>query len=182
MTKFKLTLRCTDCGHKWTKVVECRDSNIDEVPNPPCVKCKKTRKRKHGGLKEIVASGRGPAVTGNNIKNQAIDETARIVMEDFGMSDLKTNTREGDSQVPSLTPRQQAMSKHFWGGSRARKPLVDMKQTVSSAMQGAFLPGRGARAGEGAVSGNEVLTSLHSRRVAPKVSIIADATRDSLQK
>ena len=182
MTRFRLTLRCNACGHKYKRTIECA-GDVADVPDPPCPRCAKPRRKpRHKGLKGIIESQSAPAVTGGNIRNKAIDETANIVMDMYGMSDLKTNTREGDTMAPSLTPRQKMMSEHFWGGKRGRRNLVDMKPTVQAAMQGAFLPGRGARAGDGAISGNEVLTSLHSNRVRPKVNIIADATRESLRK
>jgi hypothetical protein len=182
MTRYKITCRCLECGHKYSRILETMGRAIEDVPDPPCPKCKTKRKRKHGGLKKIIAEQSAPSITGGNVKVAAIDETARIVMEDYGLSDLKTNTREGDSQVPNLTPRQQKMSANFWGGKRSRRPLSDGKAMVNAAMQGAYLPGRGALAKPGSVSGNEVLQSLHSARTKPKTTIIADATRESLRK
>ena len=94
--KWTLTLRCTECGHKYKRTVDAGDKDVAEVTDPPCPKCKKARRKAtHGGLERIVESGRAPAVAGNNIANKAIDLTAQIVMEDQGLTNIPDRTYEG---------------------------------------------------------------------------------------
>lgn len=177
MAGFNIHCRCLECGHKYKKRVEADSIEaVGAIADPPCPKCKKKKRPAvHGGLEEIIATQSAPSVNHNGPRSQAIDETARIVMEDYGLSDLKTNIREGDSMAPNLTPQQRKMGENFWGGRRGQKPMMDGKQMVSSAMQGAFLPGRGAQAQPGAVSGNEMLTALHRTRSRPKTTIIGSS-------
>jgi hypothetical protein len=191
MARYIIRCRCTHfgCGHiyKWTVDAENREA-VDKLPNKPCPKCapKKAKKTKrkpkverrdayevasspiaHDGIDGVIEAQRAPGINGANVTVRAIDETANIVMSDYGLSDLKTNTRAGDTMAPDLTPRQRQMNANFWGGKRGQKPMMDQaagKQMVQQAMAGQFLAGNAGTPTD-AVSGNEVLKDLHSRRV-----------------
>src|ERR1700743_2073415 len=144
--------RCLRCGHIYSRVIK-RLSD----PDPPCPKkaCKeqiaaeqKAKEARH--VEAIIETGKAPGHIGENVHVKAIDQTAEIVMQDYGMTDLKDNTRQGDSMVPGLTPRQREMSKNFWGGKRQsdrkREPTYQMgiqaqqKAMIDNAMSGKFLP------------------------------------------
>lgn len=110
--------RCRDCGHKWTRYI------VTETPwdihAPGCPKCKKARKQRDG-LDEIIASGRGPAIGGASIQNRAIDATAEMVMQDYGLTDLKSpgELRRGESQAPRLPPAMQTAADNMFSPKKA---------------------------------------------------------------
>lgn len=133
----------------------------------------------------MIETGQTPGHVGANNLVKAIDMTANIVMEDHQMSDLKDNTRTGDSMVPGLTLRQQKMSENFWGGGRQRdkrkptyQPGVDaMRGTIDKAMQGKYLPNVAASVPRDTVTGDNLLTDLHARKYKPPVNILFDANK-----
>jgi predicted nucleic acid-binding Zn-ribbon protein len=181
-SKYRVKCRCLRCGHVYSRVVKRLTD-----PDPPCPKkvCKESViqeriSREAANMQRIIDTGETPARVGENNRVKAFDMTAEIVMQDYKMGDMKDTRYAGDNSAPSLTQRQQKMSENFWGGKKMsdrRTFQNNMQQTVRNAMQGAYLPGRGPLAGEGAVSGNEVLTTLHQKRIKPQTNIILDANK-----
>lgn len=187
--RYKVTCRCLRCGHKYSRVFKA-------VPktDPPCPKkaCKlaiaeEQAAKEAAHVEEMIETGQTPGHIGDNVRVKAIDATAEIVMQDYGMTDLKDNIRQGDSMAPSLTPRQREMSKNFWGGKRQtdrkREPTYQLgvqaknKSMIDNAMSGQFLPNVAASAGRGAVTGDNVLRSIHGSRYKPPVNILYDANK-----
>lgn len=105
MAKFKVTYGCKVCGHRWKKMVT--DLNL---PDPPCPNLACGEAEPVTTRNIDFNSRRAPAAVGMSNKTKAIDETARIVMNDYGMTDLRDDVREGESSAPKLPPRQQAMA------------------------------------------------------------------------
>jgi hypothetical protein len=135
-------LHCTDCGHTYKRKLKSLDS-----PDPPCPKCRK---------KEFSAgfdvAGKAPHY-GGSIGVKAIDETAKIVMEDYKLTDLKDNVRVGDSMVPRLDPARQSMADGMFAKNRKGSMMglnlstgrpqpisggMNMGNIVRSAMSGAY--------------------------------------------
>lgn len=90
-------------------------------------------------------SNRAPAVVGQSNHVKAIDETAKIVMETYGMTDLRTDVREGETMAPKLAPKLQAMADGMFGGGRNRGIAasgMDPARLARQAMGGAFSPKR----------------------------------------
>jgi hypothetical protein len=114
------------------------------VRKPACPNCKKARKQRDG-IGEILTSGRPPAIGGNNPRNKAMDAAAEMVMEDYGMTDIKApnEIREGDSQAPKLPPAMQRAADNMFSPKRAldavgmgrAAPLV-----ARAAMGGSYSP------------------------------------------
>lgn len=154
---YKITHRCVLCGYRWKRVT----SDINS-PDPPCPRPVKWNKR--GRViatcgKSITPIGmdltlnKAPASIGGNIHVKAIDETARIVMEDHGMADLRDDVRQGETAEPKLAPAQRQMADAFFGSgkTRANMPVLGMPGvkfgdlrtrpalSASLAMQGAFV-------------------------------------------
>lgn len=76
---------------------------------------------------------------------KAVDETSRIVMDDYKMGDLKDRVYEGEAMAPQLTPKLQAQADSFFGGSgnAARKKLgINTSAMARRAMAGAYSPNR----------------------------------------
>jgi hypothetical protein len=123
-TSYRISLRCTDCGHKWRRTV----TDPDE-PDPPCPHCAKATT--NIGLD--VAAGKVPAI-GGNIAVKAMDFTLETVSQEYGLTDLRTDAREGETMTPKLPPAQQAQAdamfnpalrkKAMGGGARAMAPKL----------------------------------------------------------
>ncbi len=140
MTRFGVTLRCTSCGTRYKRTMTAPDEEtLAALPDPPCPTCNKKAKRR----KFDFASGKAPA-TGGALSVRAVDETARIVMEDHGMTDLRSDVREGESAAPKLPPAQQAMADNFFkrgqgAPSRMRSGMFGMNP---NAVRAAAVAGR----------------------------------------
>lgn len=161
MAKYRLTLRCLECDHKFKRIVTTLDQ-----PDPPCPKCKK-KARKPRGMD--FNSTRAPSV-GGSIMTQAIDETSRIVMQDHGMTNLRDRLREGEIMAPSLPPAQQAKVDNFWGGPRKQRLRESIPQNLQPAHLGQAALG-GAYRGQNEVSA--VLASRHKNKMGLKTNVVA---------
>lgn len=159
MNKFQLTLRCKNwrCDHHrkpYKRTVYVPDGeSIDDQPNPPCPKCSKkakvedTEEQPQAALpitpmEEWIENGKGPAQIGKSNTVKAIDMAADIAMQDYGLTNLKDNVREGESMAPSLPPAQQRLADTFFTpaknpsfNSRRQKQLQMLGQR---AIKGAF--------------------------------------------
>lgn len=135
-TSYRITLRCTDCAHKWKRTVTSPDD-----PDPPCPQCAK--RTTNIGLD--VSAGRVPAI-GGNIAVKAMDDTLEMVAADYGMTDLRTDAREGETMTPKLPARQQAVAdamfnpqlrqKAMGGAGRAMAPKLN--GIAANAMAGGY--------------------------------------------
>jgi hypothetical protein len=99
-TSYRVTLRCTDCGHKFRRTVATIDAD-----DPECPKCAKVQQ----SIGLDVAAGQAPAI-GGNVTVKAMDETLEMVAKDYGFTNLSTDAREGQTMAPKLPPQQQAMA------------------------------------------------------------------------
>jgi hypothetical protein len=130
--KYQLVLRCKSCKHKYKRVVTVDEGeNVADVPDPPCPKCQQKAKRTdayetasapiaHNGMEGIIGNGKAPGIVGNNNTVRAIDKTAEIVMQDYGLSNLKDRVYQGESLVPPLPPAMQKSADNFFGSSTNR--------------------------------------------------------------
>lgn len=187
--RYRVRCRCLRCGHVYSRIIK----KIND-PDPPCPKkaCRQAiaaelAQRQADNVEAMIETGETPGHIGANIKVKAIDETAKIVMEDYNMTDLKDNVRRGDSMAPQLTPRQRAMNQNFWGGGRMsdkkRTPTYQMgvqanqKAMVENAMQGKFLPNVAGSVPRDSNTGDTVLRQIHGARYKPPVNILYDANK-----
>lgn len=187
---YRVKCRCLRCGH----IYYSRPAKAVPKTDPPCPKraCKaaiaaEQRAKESAHVEAMIETGETPGHIGFNNKVKAIDQTAEIVMQDYGMTDLKDNTRQGEAMVPNLTPRQQIMNKNFWGGGkmkdRKRDPTYQLgvqtrqKSIIDGAMQGKFLPNVAGSVPKDSNTGDTVLRQIHSTRYKPPVNIIYDANR-----
>lgn len=122
-TRFRLTCRCLRCGREYSKVV----SRITDA-NPPCPRkaCKAAAleeevERRAKNMAAIIESQRAPGHIGANNTVKAVDETARIVMDDYHLTDLKDSVRPGESLAPKLPPVMQKQADNYFGGGNLRK-------------------------------------------------------------
>ena len=187
--RYRVKCKCLRCGHIYSRIIKRLTD-----PNPPCPKkaCKTAiataqAEKEAAHVEEMIESGETPGHIGNNVRVKAVDATAEIVMQDYGMSDLKDNLRAGDSMAPKLTIRQQKMSENFWGGKRhsdrKRDPTYQMgvqaqrKGIVDTAMSGGYLPNVAGAQPSDARTGDHLLREIHAARYKPPVNIIYDANK-----
>lgn len=112
-TSYRVTLRCTDCAHKWKRTV----SSPDEA-DPPCPCCAK--RTQNIGLD--VTAGRAPAVGGSPAV-RAMDFTMETVAQEYGFTDLRTDAREGETMTPKLPPKQQAVADAMFNPALRQKSM-----------------------------------------------------------
>lgn len=118
---FETKYNCEDCSHVFYRITE-RDPRKTKGGRPPsCPECKKmkaiaksqikvrgdvrpqSQEQKDNVIEDIIASKKFPS-SGKGAFTKAMDDTARIVMEDYQMTNLNDNLREGDNMVPKLRP------------------------------------------------------------------------------
>ena len=133
---------CKFCAHKWrsprydTKAeadaaYEAEGGDALECPN--CLKVMKAR-----GID--FNNPRAPAMIGQNVQIKAIDETAKLVMQDYGMTDLRSDVRQGETAAPKLAPRLQQQADNFFTGRGKRHPQLRSSPAAlgAAAIKGAF--------------------------------------------
>ncbi len=133
MARFEVLLRCT-CGHKYKRILKSLDQ-----PDPPCPKCKKAAAPPRG---IDLTSGKAPAAVGMSVNVKAMDETANIVMQDYGMTDMRDNVREGETARPKLRPDMQKKVEGFFGGGGKKRSSLppNIQRAIRSANSGALRP------------------------------------------
>lgn len=116
--RYRITCLCNRCGKTYSYVA----ARLSD-PDKPCPKkkCKKAAaeeeiERRARNLAAMLAQQKAPGQVGANIGVKAIDETAKIVMEDYQMTDLKDDVRGGEPVAPKLPPHQQKLADGFFGG------------------------------------------------------------------
>ena len=131
---FKASYNCSDCGFKFEKLTEHDPRKKGRKPS--CPECRKgkystmksitksnkeyTQEELSKNEKEITESRKFPA-TGNSNYTKAWDATQEMVAQDYQMSDLNTNLREGDSMAPKL---RQDLEKKVDGVFKQQKPIM----------------------------------------------------------
>ena len=115
---YRITCRCDVCLEEFSWVTEKLTKRNRACPNPVCVATRReeAKAREERNFAKMVEERRGPAQTGNKPVVKAVDTTAQIVMEDYGMTNLQDNIREGDAVAPKLPAEQQRKADGFFGG------------------------------------------------------------------
>jgi hypothetical protein len=96
--KYKIKYQCDLCGHVYSRTYKAIPVKDPDCPSKACIakQALKAAQRENENLKRMLSSGEAPAQTGNNVRVKAVDETAKIVMEDYNMTNLKDNIRSGE--------------------------------------------------------------------------------------
>lgn len=135
---FETKYKCGDCAHIFYKMTE-NDPRKSGGRLPACPECKKVKKTEatmyikvRGDYKErtneereartqAMISSRKPPAMGKTNFTKAMDATAEIVMQDYGMTNLQDNLRAGDSMAPKLEHRLESKVDEVF---KAQKPLA----------------------------------------------------------
>jgi hypothetical protein len=118
-TRRRLKLRCLRCG----EVYYSKPFVVMPKKDPPCTRRQcvidrevEERLAKDERFQKMMAEERAPGHVGANNQVKAIDATADIVMRDYGLTDLKSSIREGESMAPKLPPHQQSRADAMFAG------------------------------------------------------------------
>jgi predicted nucleic acid-binding Zn-ribbon protein len=145
--RYRIKYRCRRCGKTYKGKITTSPSLVDEpCPRIECVVARATEAQaaEIANLRQMLEEQRTPGVIGANNSVKAVDETAKIVMEDYKLTDLRDNIREGDIVAPKLPPRQQQAADNFFKPSAAAKQQGNerLRQRVQNlgllAMKGAL--------------------------------------------
>lgn len=164
-TDFQVTIRCVKCGDRYKRKMKAEDeAALARMPDPPCPSCKKK-----SGRKAFDYAGQAPSV-GGSIAVRAVDQTAKIVMEDYKMTDLRSDVREGESMAPKLAPHLQRQAdsmfqrpKAMRGNPQAGIMGMNPQSVLKSAVAGRFMTRDTV---------NPIATQ-HSAKTRPNLNIIA---------
>jgi DNA-directed RNA polymerase subunit RPC12/RpoP len=119
MPKFIRVYRCPDCGHKWRSETTRADYETD------CPNCDFHVE----ALPDRIAA---PAIVGT--KSRAVDESYRIVSEDYELTNLRDNAKEGEASVILPTSGSQEMAE--LAGAMAAVPDQNRSKQAGGFMWG----------------------------------------------
>ncbi len=179
----QITFECGRCGHVWTRRYKAEPKHDPACPSKACSQIAEVvdLRRQVENLTRMLDEGRGPATIGVNTRVRAIDETARIVMEDNHLTDLKDNIRPGEAMAPKLPAAQQRQADGlFAAAAQGGVPVINsrpgaQRQTIPSKR----LQAVGQRAIRGAYRGNSVSPTLVLPKERPPVTQVQNARYDS---
>ena len=99
--RYRVSYHCVRCGHDFSRIVTRLDRKDPPCPRKVCkeIIAQEVAEQDEARLLQMMEERRAPAQVGHRTGVKAIDLTAEIVMEDFQMTDLKDNTRSGDSMA-----------------------------------------------------------------------------------
>jgi hypothetical protein len=139
MPRYIRVYRCPDCGHKWRT-----ESKLGFL-EPDCPQC--------GFHPDPLPVRMGmPAIIGTKAK--AVDEAYRVASEDYGLTNLRDNSKEGETAfIPPVMPAQppanivlpgnavQQAGGFMWGhgGSGKVAPQIPVANVLASAKAAARL-------------------------------------------
>ena len=172
------TYQCLDCDQPFE--VTCESSS----PDPDCPMCSKVLQWVPGMF----------AIKGSI--SRAADITQKIMEQDYGYSNFKDNTREGETVVMApptpttssndalmqqvsefaqstrqqLTPQQAHMAKDFWGAGAAAMPQIPVGDALAFAKQQTALATR-----EGVNPMNLLHRAGREGKLPMKINVIARA-------
>jgi predicted nucleic acid-binding Zn-ribbon protein len=163
----RITFQCSKCGHVWVRTLKAEPKRDPPCPNRRCeeVAERDQLKREVENLRRMLEEQRAPATIGQNIRVKAVDETARIVMEDQHLADLRDNVREGETMAPKLPQAQQQLADAMFS---PRKDAV-MPVIASDGRRGMSIPAARLRAvGMRAIGGAYARNSVKPTAIIPK--------------
>jgi hypothetical protein len=158
MAWYKITCQCSRCGFRWSRKTTKPDS-----PDPPCPNLACGEVQTPIGMD--YSSNRAPGITGGNTLTKAYDETAQIVMDTYGMTDMRDDRHEGETSAPKLPPAQQAAADNYFGGPKGARRTRGFNGAAHAA---AALSGRLTDP----VTVARSIGTTHANRIRPPVHIL----------
>ena len=143
-SRVRVFFQCRKCGHEFSRVYKATPVKDPKCPNRSCAEASELAqaKREIENLRRMLAEGKPPAQIGKNVTVKAVDATAEIVMEDYGLTNLRDNVREGENMAPKLPAPQQAAADSYFSPKKVGKAIgLDARKTAllqNAAINGAF--------------------------------------------
>lgn len=172
MSKFKITCRCLECGNKYHFF-----SPSAAVPDEPCPQCGTQKERKEFDL----TKGKAPSVVGANPAVKAMDIAAEITMADHGLTDLKSDGRQGATMAPPIRPDlQQAADNMFTGkvGPGARRANPIQRRMSQLAAMARTQQGMGAFATMADKTVPDPVAMVQAGKTRPNVTLLNPRDKD----
>jgi hypothetical protein len=121
---YKFHYRCAICGTEYSRTCKAPPKKDPPCPNTGCEdKARIAELEKSlANLTRMLESGVPPAQIGHKVVVKAVDETAKVVMEDYGMTNLRDNVGPGEAVAPKLPAPQQAQADAYFGAQGGFKP------------------------------------------------------------
>ena len=186
----KITFECGKCGHIWTRKYKAEPKNDPPCPSKSCSKNAELEdlRKQVANLTAMLTSGQAPATIGNNTRVKAIDETAKIVMEDQNMTNLKDNIRMGETMAPPLPPAQQKRADNLFAAAAPAGgvPVLNANGGPQRSVSAKRLQAIGQRAIAGSYRGNSVTPTSVLPKQRPGIvrvrNDLYDASRPSAER
>ena len=142
-TKYKIRYQCELCSHEYSRTFKAVPIKDPPCPSKACLATQElaSLKKQVENLQRMVQEGHAPGLIGDKVVVKAVDETARIVMEDYKMTDLKDGIRHGEAVAPKLPGQQQTLADNYFGGGAMQAAGINKKQADllgRRAISGAF--------------------------------------------
>ena len=142
-TKYKIRYQCELCSHEYSRTFKAVPVKDPPCPNKACLAQQElaSLKKQVENLQRMVQEGHAPGLIGDKVVVKAVDETARIVMEDYKTTDLKDGIRHGEAVAPKLPGQQQTLADNYFGGGAMQAAGINKKQADllgRRAISGAF--------------------------------------------
>ena len=148
-TMYRISYRCEKCGHTWIRTLKAVPKKDPPCPSAKCEERSRVQQleRENANLQRMLQDGAGPAHIGHKNVVKAVDATANMVMQDYGMTDLRDNLRPGDTMAPKLPGPQQAMADNYFGGQKTKGVNLMDGRAIEITKKQTDLLGRRAIAG-----------------------------------
>lgn len=175
--RYRVSYSCARCGHVWKRTYKSIPGSDPACPSVRCAVDAATSALtlQVANLTRMLQEQRAPATIGDKVIVRAIDETARIVMEDQQLTDLKDNIRIGESMAPKLPPAAQAAADSFFKkGAAAGARVLGTNRTLNVRQQN-NMKAIGQRAIHGAYRNASVAPNM----VLPKTRPIGQVVPNS---
>lgn len=148
--RYRPSYHCKECSHVWKgkpasslsglSAEQDAEYRVAMFGTPPCPNCGAVTTPRGIDL----SLNKAPATIGANLQVKAIDETQKIVTEDYGLSDIRSDVRPGETATPKLAPALQRQADNFFMGRGKSHPDLPQRASLNpsflrqAALKGAF--------------------------------------------
>ncbi len=141
--RYRIVCLCHRCGEEYSWVAKAPGGKDRPCPRKACKEAARQEEIQAAAerIAKMLVEQKAPGHIGANVQVKAVDATAEIVMQDYGLTNLQDNLREGDSAAPKLEPRLQKMADNMFGGGalsnqRTRKMAHNAAQRAIAGLAG----------------------------------------------
>lgn len=134
-TYYEAHYACSECAYKFSIISETKPKG----KCPGCPKCKensaakgtnvtkgrlKTQKKLQENSEDIITSKKVAYIGGKNSLYKAHEETMKMVMQDYGLTDINDKPYEGENCVPKLPAHLEKQVNDGFGASFGAAPKL----------------------------------------------------------